>query len=234
MPHLIVTAGGWLRSAVFLHGPAPPKEILEKLFRRKLFKLLPAQEAVSEYVVEGMLQSHHSGFDVFVGEEIPGHDKDALESLAQYIAKKPVSLQNLEYSTGQSETYCHSKTRHPRHGSCRTFDPPEFLAELTSHIARPFERLHNYHGFHSNASRGTPLKMQEISQDASTSSQTGVSAPTPLSRKSWARLIKKVCEIDPLLCQCGGKLKPIALIEDPDVIYRILNHCNLLETETHV
>ena len=38
-------------------------------------------------------------------------------------------------------------------------------------------------------------------------------------------------EIDPLVCECGGKLKPIALIEDPDVIYRILKHCNLLDIE---
>ena len=52
--------------------------------------------------------------------------------------------------------------------------------------------------------------------------------------------IKKVCEFDALLCQCGGKLKPIALIDDPNVIYRIhrlcsghvLKHRNLLETET--
>ena len=31
--------------------------------------------------------------------------------------------------------------------------------------------------------------------------------------------------------QCGGKLKTIALIEEPDAIYRILKHCNLLDTD---
>ncbi|MFC2172757.1 hypothetical protein ACFLU6_09010 [Acidobacteriota bacterium] len=39
-------------------------------------------------------------------------------------------------------------------------------------------------------------------------------------------------EVDPLVCtQCGGKLKTIALIDEPDMIYRILQHCNLLDTQ---
>ncbi|MFC2173217.1 hypothetical protein ACFLU6_11385, partial [Acidobacteriota bacterium] len=50
-----------------------------------------------------------------------------------------------------------------------------------------------------------------------------LSSPAPPSRKAWARLIKKVYEVDPLVCtQCGGKLKTIALIDEPDAIYRIL------------
>jgi hypothetical protein len=32
---------------------------------------------------------------------------------------------------------------------------------------------------------------------------------------SWARLLKRVCDIDVERCPCGGKLKIIAAIEDP-------------------
>jgi hypothetical protein len=36
-----------------------------------------------------------------------------------------------------------------------------------------------------------------------------------------------------LICpRCLAELKPIAFIEDPDIIYRILKHSNLLENET--
>jgi len=36
------------------------------------------------------------------------------------------------------------------------------------------------------------------------------------SRRSWARLIQKVHEVDPLIClKCGGKMKVVAVIVDP-------------------
>ncbi len=39
-----------------------------------------------------------------------------------------------------------------------------------------------------------------------------------------ARLLKRVFDIDIEQCQCGGKLKLIAVIEEPDVIEKMLKH----------
>ncbi|MDQ3565050.1 MAG: hypothetical protein M3436_13225 [Pseudomonadota bacterium] len=51
------------------------------------------------------------------------------------------------------------------------------------------------------------------------------SAPT---RISWARLLKRVFDIDIEHCpHCGGPLKIIAAIEDPAVIGKILSHLSL-------
>jgi hypothetical protein len=48
------------------------------------------------------------------------------------------------------------------------------------------------------------------------------------ARATWARLIRKVYEADPLECpQCKGPMRVIALIEDPGVIRRILDHLGL-------
>jgi hypothetical protein len=50
------------------------------------------------------------------------------------------------------------------------------------------------------------------------------------SRQSWAMLIKRVYEIDPLSCpECGGQMAVVAFIEPPqeDVIEKILRHCGL-------
>jgi hypothetical protein len=45
---------------------------------------------------------------------------------------------------------------------------------------------------------------------------------------SWARLLKRVFDIDIEHCpNCGGALKIIAAIEDPPVIVRILTHLGL-------
>jgi hypothetical protein len=45
---------------------------------------------------------------------------------------------------------------------------------------------------------------------------------------SWARLLKRVFDIDIKRCpNCGGALKIIAAIEDPPVIVKILSHLGL-------
>ena len=45
------------------------------------------------------------------------------------------------------------------------------------------------------------------------------------ARAAWARLIKKVYEVDPLECpKCKAPMRVIAVIDDADVIARILRH----------
>ncbi|MFP4040391.1 MAG: hypothetical protein ACOCPQ_02325, partial [Desulfosudaceae bacterium] len=49
-------------------------------------------------------------------------------------------------------------------------------------------------------------------------------------RKSWARLIQKIYEVDPLLCpKCQGPMKIISFIEEQAIIKQILQHLGLWE-----
>jgi len=46
--------------------------------------------------------------------------------------------------------------------------------------------------------------------------------------KGWAEMIKKVYEIDPLICpKCGGTMRIVSFIEDHIVIDKIIKHLNL-------
>ena len=48
--------------------------------------------------------------------------------------------------------------------------------------------------------------------------------------KSWAMLIKRVDEVDPLSCpRCGSEMAVVAFLDPPqaDVIEKILRHCGL-------
>jgi hypothetical protein len=47
------------------------------------------------------------------------------------------------------------------------------------------------------------------------------------ARTSWARLLKRVFDIDVERCACGGPLKIIATIEETVVIVRILTRLGL-------
>jgi hypothetical protein len=44
-------------------------------------------------------------------------------------------------------------------------------------------------------------------------------------RRSWAELIRRVHEVDPLICpKCGGEMRVVAFITEAPVIKRILDH----------
>lgn len=46
--------------------------------------------------------------------------------------------------------------------------------------------------------------------------------------KGWAEMIRKVYEVDPLVCpQCGSMMKVIAFLTDHAVVDRIINHLKL-------
>jgi len=71
-----------------------------------------------------------------------------------------------------------------------------------------------------------------IDRSALAAEKTATGGPRPGSVSTWARLIKRVYEVDPLCCsQCGGQMKIISFIErhQADVIERILRHCGRWE-----
>ena len=48
---------------------------------------------------------------------------------------------------------------------------------------------------------------------------------SPKSHSEWARLLRKVYEVDPLACpRCSATMRVIAVITAPAVIDRILRH----------
>ncbi len=52
--------------------------------------------------------------------------------------------------------------------------------------------------------------------------------------RGWAEMIKKVYEVDPLICpSCGGQMRIIAFIEDHNAIDRIIRHLKLTFAAEH-
>jgi transcription termination factor NusB len=53
-------------------------------------------------------------------------------------------------------------------------------------------------------------------------------------RQSWARLIQKIFEVDPLICsKCQGEMRIISFIEELDIIEKILRHLGLWDLRIH-
>ncbi len=90
-----------------------------------------------------------------------------------------------------------------------------------------------YYGWYSNKVRGQRAKCAESAKpDTATIDIDNEDTPyRKLCRMRWAALIKRVWEVDLLLCpKCGGKMAVVSFIEkrdQADVIEKILKHCGL-------
>jgi hypothetical protein len=92
--------------------------------------------------------------------------------------------------------------------------PLDFLAEFTQHIPPKGSHIIRYFGWYSNKSRGMRKKAEEAAETLS----QGNACVLPPARcsQTWAMLIKRVYEIDPLVCsRCGGEMKIVSLCEAP-------------------
>jgi hypothetical protein len=96
----------------------------------------------------------------------------------------------------------------------------EFVGPVTSHIPDKGQATIRYYGLYANAHRGkvrkaslAPVALGTIEEEL-----------RPLPSKGWAEMIRKVYEVDPLLCRrCGGKMRIIAFLTDYAVVDRIIN-----------
>lgn len=106
----------------------------------------------------------------------------------------------------------------------RSFSPLEFLAELQQHIPDTWEQTSRFFGIYSARTRGAKRLNYACLPIAP--------LPEPLAKPSanWARLIKKIFEIDPLLCpRCKNSMAIKAFVTDPREIARLTKHLNIAE-----
>ena len=126
-----------------------------------------------------------------------------------------------------------SRAEHPE-GPVARWDVLELIARVLDHLPRPRQQMVRYWGYYSNVARGRRRAAARC-----------ISAPDPLAegirapeleeepfrrraRLTWAALIRRVYEIDPLLCPfCGAQMKIIAFILDRASIRRILEHLQM-------
>ena len=107
----------------------------------------------------------------------------------------------------------------------KSFPALEWLAAMCSHIPNKGEQMVRYYGYYSNVSRG---KRQKEGSDEAIPCILELQGNEKAFRKSWARLIQKIYEVDHLVCpKCKGIMRVIGSIEDPSVIRDILNHLGL-------
>jgi hypothetical protein len=80
------------------------------------------------------------------------------------------------------------------------------------------------YGLYANAHRGKMSKIGVLPSHPPIIEEEERLVPS----KGWAEMIRKVYEVNPLLCPaCGGQMSIIAFIEDHKVIDKIIAHLKL-------
>jgi hypothetical protein len=103
--------------------------------------------------------------------------------------------------------------------------PLEFMQRLAALVPRPRLHLIRFHGVLApNARlRSEIIPSPPVNANAPAADHGDAPPPSAPTRISWARLLKRVFDIDSEQCpQCGGTLKIITAIEHPPVIAKIL------------
>ncbi len=236
--HALVSRGGWTRDWEWVPLAYVDGSAAELLYRHKVMRLLQEEGLLTEERTALLLSWRHTGFSVHNRVRVEPEDGLAVERLARYIMRPPISLERMQWG-GDGEVLYQPKGGHDGRARqpgdpAETFDPAEFLARVIMHIPEPRRHLVRYYGWYSNVSRGKRARQVEAVTDTgpcdgeqarSTPSDRDHSPDGHALRRSWAQLIKRIYEVDPLVCpSCGSEMKVIAFITEHEVVDAILRH----------
>jgi hypothetical protein len=144
-----------------------------------------------------------------------------MENLARYIIRASFSQERMQYLEQEGTVVYTGKDRKTN----KVFPAMEWLAAMCTHIPNRGEQMVRYYGYYSNVARG---KRQKAGKDDAVPCILEPQGNEKAFRKSWARLIQKIYEVDPLVCpKCQGKMRIISFIEDAQVIRDILKHLGI-------
>jgi len=217
--HFLVTEGGVDEAGVFHRIPRIDDAMLEEIFAREVLKLLVDRGLLTSEWAGRILTWPHTGFNVH--SLVRAKTKPEAERVGKYMLRPILALDRLSFLEAEGRV----GYRHGEKGAeLETMDYLEFIARATSHIPDKGQVTVRYYGLYANAHRG---KVRKASL-AHLPLRTVEEELRRLPAKGWAAMIRKVYEVDPMVCpRCGGAMKVVAFLTEHAVVDRIIEHLKL-------
>ncbi|MGA2381020.1 MAG: transposase [Spirochaetia bacterium] len=194
--HAIFLEGGFDHDGRFLHIPFGNLEKMAQAFRQRVLALFLDLGLLPRDRAESLLCWRRSGFSVDGSVGLYATDPAAMERLAQYMARPPISLSKVTLQEQGANVLFHAKYNPYFRQSLKLFAVTDFIAERTQHL--PPKGVHHIRRYELYSSR---------------------------TRSTWARLIAKIYGADPFTCpRCANSVRVLAIITDPSQVDRILRH----------
>jgi hypothetical protein len=185
----------------------------------------------SQVFIEAIQRLH-----VFCGGALGRDQRQQLEHLCRYITRPAIANERLKRNRA-GDVVLQLKSAFKDGTTHVVMSPLEFMQRLAALVPRPrlhlipFDRLRagRFHGVLAPNAKLRSAIIPSPQEPATEPSSDHTHAQGAPARMSWARLLKRVFDIDIEHCpNCAAALKIIAAIEDPPVIVRILTHLSTL------
>jgi hypothetical protein len=171
---------------------------LAEIFAREVLEFLVRKELLSPEWAERILSWPHTGFNVH--SLVRTKTKPEAERVGKYMIRPVLSLDRLSFLEQEGKV----GYRWDRDGAeqeTEVMDYLEFIARVTSHIPDKGQVMVRYYGLYANAHRGK-VKKASLSPSALRLIEEDLKR---IPSKGWAEMIRKVYEVDPMVCpKCGS------------------------------
>jgi len=171
------------------------------------------------------------GFSLHAAVRCAADDRKALEQLCRYVTRPALANERVQ-TNAAGQVVLKLKTAWRDGTTHLVMSPLEFMQRLAALVPRP--RLHLIR-FHGVLAPNAKLRALVVPQESESLAQAAEPAQCEANcahhgpvRLSWAKLLKRVFDLDLEHCpNCGGELKIIAAILEQPVIEKILTHLGL-------
>ncbi len=218
----------------FRRAPRPSQSDAQSIaeeVRRKVLRRFVRMGAIPPETAENMLAWPHSGFSVHAEVAVEASDRKGLERLLGYCARPALSTKRLTYIPDKNLAVYRGPEKLSKKPLELRLEPKEFITRLALLCPAPRRNQVRYHGALGPASPLRPHLAREARR------LSGNPEPSCLERakdavsaraRSWAAMLSRIFEIDPLLCpRCGGEMRPISCITSDEELSRLLVHLGL-------
>lgn len=231
--HAIVSDGAFLPDGTFLPLQTiteTDRECFEQDFRDRLLRWCIQENLLDKVQADNMRSWPHSGFSLDTSVKTEADDQAGLRRIALYIHRPPLVASRLTYkrATGMVvyKLFRNERTHFHARSNFLVMPATQFLLRLLQLIPPPGLKTTRYIGVYAPARSGVFKPSapndgpDENSHDETENNRT--------TRSSWARLIHRVFEVDPLTCpECGTQMRIVAAIVADAELVRILTHLDL-------
>jgi len=224
--HGLVTDGLLLPGGEYVPLPVYDEELerlLTETFRRLVLEALREEERLSEEFLESLLTWRHGGgFSVYARHLILNEEPARLAHLTRYLVRPPVATGRV-HATADGRVLLETPPD-PRTGATTlALEALEWVRRITNQIPDPRTHVVRYYAAYSNRARTLYRAAGSDAGEEAAPAQAADPATLP-RRRSWARLLRKVFEVDLTCPRCGALLEVVSFLTEPDVVDRILRH----------
>ncbi len=159
------------------------------------------------------------GFEVHAAVSVPANDRAGLERLCRYIGRPPLPTNRIRLRADGRVVFDLKRTWS---GGVRAliYEPLSFLARIAALVPPPGFHLRRFYGVFAP---NHPLRSRIVPRPPNPARVGKPTAPKRPKSMAWTDLLKRVFKVDVLSCpECGGRMRIIAVIQQPDAVDAVI------------